>query len=198
VSLWALVPVKAHGAGKQRLTGVLTPAQRTRLVEVMLEHVLAALAGAGIGNILVLSPQRPALPDGIEHLPDAGQGLNAGLTLALAALTQRHAHAALVVFADLPLIAAADIEALIVASATGIALAPDEAGTGTNALALPLPGDFRLQFGPGSCERHLAEAARLGHGAQLVRRAGLAFDIDEPADLVALQARRDPRYAFLA
>jgi 2-phospho-L-lactate/phosphoenolpyruvate guanylyltransferase len=197
VSTWALVPVKAHGAGKQRLSGALADRQRTALVQVMLEQVLTALRGAGVHDILVLSPEPPALPQGVEHLVDEGRGLNEGLGHALSELGRRQAQAALIVFADLPLIEAADIDALLAALGAGMALAPDRSGSGTNALALTLPTPFRLQFGPGSCERHLAEAARLGQRVGVVRRTGLAFDIDEPADLAALRAHRDPRYPFL-
>jgi 2-phospho-L-lactate guanylyltransferase len=198
VSTWALVPVKAHGAGKQRLAGALGDAKRARLIQVMLERVLSALTGAGIANVLVLSPESPLLPEGIGHLPDAGGGLNEGLALALNELAGRGATAALIVFADLPLIEPADIEALLAQLNAGVALAPDQDGGGTNALALSLPTRFRLQFGPGSCAHHVAEAKRLGVAAGIVRRPGLGFDIDEPVQLAALRARGDPRYAFLA
>jgi len=197
VSTWALVPVKAHGAGKQRLATALGDAERGLLVQVMLQQVLAALTGAGLTDVLVLSPVRPALPAGIGHLSDAGDGLNAGLARALTELTRREAEAALIVFADLPLIEPADIQALRAQLGPGVTLAPDRDGSGTNALGLTLPTRFGLKFGPGSCARHLAEAARVGLEAGIVRRAGLAFDIDEPADLAALRARADPRYAFL-
>jgi 2-phospho-L-lactate/phosphoenolpyruvate guanylyltransferase len=77
-------------------------------------------------------------------------------------------------------------------------VAPDHTGSGTNALSLPLPTPFQFKFGPGSFAAHRAEAARAGLSATTVRRAGLACDIDEPADIEALRERRDPRYAFLA
>ena len=57
---------------------------------------------------------------------------------------------------------------------------------------------FRLQFGAGSCARHQLEADAHRPVAQpWCARPGLAFDVDEPADLEALRARADPRYAFL-
>ena len=101
-------------------------------------------------------------------------------------------------FADLPLVRAADVAALMAAAGdAAVALAPDHAGTGTNALTLPLPTPFELKFGPGSFAAHLAEASRVALTATVVRREGLACDIDEPTDLEALKARRDARYAFL-
>ena len=71
-------------------------------------------------------------------------------------------------------------------AASGIALAPDRHGTGTNALALALPSSLPLQFGVGSFERHLEAAARLVRSPGIVRLPGLACDVDEPQDLTFL------------
>jgi len=47
---------------------------------------------------------------------------------------------------------------------------------------------FRFAYGPGSFRRHAAEARRLGLGLRVVRDPDLAFDIDVPEDLAALDA----------
>ena len=200
MSSWALVPVKAGGAGKQRLTQRLTLGQRTRLIRVMLAEVLAALAQSPrIDGVAVLSADGDGVPAGIDVLGDAGLGLNASLEGGLRQLHARGATRVTILFADLPLVTAEDVTLLVAAAdAADLAIAPDHTGTGTNALTLPLPTAFRLQFGPGSFARHLREAEAVGSRVQAVRRAGLAFDIDEPDDIAALQARHDPRYAFLA
>ena len=199
MSSWALVPVKAGGLGKQRLAGHLSEAQRGELVRVMLGEVLVALAATpAIQKVLVLSGARGPVPAAIEVLGDPGTGLNASLQALLPELEKRGARRLTILFADLPLVRAADVAALIAAASdTAVALAPDHAGSGTNALTLPLPTPFELKFGPGSFAAHRAEAARVGLTATAVRRDGLACDIDEPADLEALRARRDARYAFL-
>jgi 2-phospho-L-lactate/phosphoenolpyruvate guanylyltransferase len=200
LSSWALVPVKAGGLGKQRLAHALTHQQRGALVRVMLGEVLTALAAApAIDKVLVLSSARGPVPQAIEVLRDPGSGLNASLQAMLPLLQARGATRLTILFADLPLVTATDIADLVAAAgASAVAVAPDHAGTGTNALTLPLPTPFQLRFGPGSCAAHLAEAARTGLTVEVVQRAGLACDIDEPADLEALRMRRDPRYAFLA
>jgi 2-phospho-L-lactate guanylyltransferase len=199
VSSLALVPVKAGGTGKQRLARSLTGEQRAGLIRVMLREVLAALAATpAIDTVVVLSGARGDVPEALEVVPDSGTGLNDSLQAMLPVLAARGATRLTVLFADLPLVDAADITALVgTADAHTVAVAPDHAGTGTNALTLALPTAFRLQFGPGSFAAHLAEAARLGLGVATVRRTGLACDIDEPADVAALIGRRDPRYAFL-
>jgi len=195
MSCWALVPVKARRAGKQRLAGLLDEAARAALIERMLAHVLATLRRApGVDHTAVVTPEREGLPEDILWLADAGDGVNAALHVALAALSARGARRAVLVAADLPWLGADEVAALIGASEKhGIALAPDRHGSGTNAIALALPSDFRPHFGRGSLAAHLAEAARLGITAALVRLPGLGFDVDEPEDLTLLNGRGDGR-----
>ncbi len=45
---------------------------------------------------------------------------------------------------------------------------------------------FAFAYGPGSFRRHAAEARRLGLGLRVVRDPDLAFDVDVPADLAAI------------
>jgi 2-phospho-L-lactate guanylyltransferase len=198
VSTWVLVPVKSRSSGKQRLASVLPEPQRTALIGAMLEHVLAVVRTAPLAGVLLVSPDHEPPPPAVRVLHDDGVGLNAALELAVHELRVLGATRALIVFADLPFLTCEDLVALERATeSSGVALAPDHTGTGTNALGLALPSAFRLQFGPDSCARHQREAERIGHPAALVLRPGLAFDVDEPADLEALRARAEPRYAFL-
>ncbi len=74
--------------------------------------------------------------------------------------------------------------------ANGFAIAPDTAGTGTNALCLVSPQVFRFQFGLDSQRLHLEEAERAGLSPQVVSLPGLAFDVDSPADLDRLDEQR--------
>ncbi len=54
---WAIVPVKALGEAKQRLSGVLPPEARRRLMLAMLHDVLATLAQVErIARVLVVTP----------------------------------------------------------------------------------------------------------------------------------------------
>lgn len=200
MSCWAIVPVKARAAGKQRLAHALSEELRARLTRVMLEHVLATLtACAEVSGVSVMTPDRDRLPPDVGVIPDAsGGGLNESLHAALALLQRRGVTRVAILLADLPRLTVEDVSALVrAAEDTGIALAPDHTGTGTNAACVPVPTPLRFQFGPDSFARHRAEAARLGLRAASVTREGLAFDLDEPADLARLRALGDPRYAFL-
>ena len=70
-----------------------------------------------------------------------------------------------------------------------VTVVPDRHGTGTNALVLRPPDAIKPAFGEGSCQRHLrlARDAGLPHDTEEV--AGLALDLDTPADIVALTTK---------
>jgi 2-phospho-L-lactate guanylyltransferase len=60
---------------------------------------------------------------------------------------------------------------------------PDRHDDGTNVLSIPTGAGFRFAYGPGSFERHRAEAERLGLVFTVTRPADLTWDVDVPADL---------------
>ena len=69
-----------------------------------------------------------------------------------------------------------------------IALAPDRAGLGTNALLTTPPSHAPLAFGVGSFARHQALARRAGVEPLIFHSPGLAFDVDTLPDLDELRA----------
>ena len=180
-----LIAVKARATGKSRLGVYLEPLQRVGLVRRMLGHVLdAARSARTIRQIIVVSPERDTVPVDIPVLADSGMGLNKALGEAHRALLAFGTRELLILPADLPMLAADDIDALVEAGrAAGFAVAPDESGQGTNGLYLSCLECFDFQFGPGSRERHVSAAERLGLDVATVNRPGLEFDVDCPADL---------------
>ena len=186
LTCWALVPLKPSPGRKSRLSDVLDADRREVLVSEMAAHVAAAARAArGIDRIAFVTDALTDLPGYCERLRDRGGGLNCALSDALEHIAGRGASRVVVVAADLPLVTAGDLERLAAASADTIALATDRAGTGTNALSLPLPAacNFEFAFGLGSFGLHRAEAARLGLRIDEVRSEGLALDVDTPDDL---------------
>jgi 2-phospho-L-lactate guanylyltransferase len=178
VNWTALIPIKPDGERKTRLAGRLTPEERTRLAQALLDHLIGELgAVAAIDTIVLLSAEPSAAPD-VGWIEDKGRGLNPELEVARETLGPR---ALLVIHADLPLVGAADIAALLAAAeATGCAIAADRHGSGTNALALADGRTFGFRFGPGSLALHRAES---GNDCRIVERPGLAIDCDTPDDL---------------
>jgi len=200
MSCWALVPIKRRSAAKQRLGEQISPELRLALTRAMLESVLDALRKSrGVDRIAFASVERDTIPAEFPVLPDMGGGLNAVLEDARQLLLARGADELLVLPADLPLIAASDIDAVVESGRRGgFAIGADDAGLGTNALFLRTSSAFRFQFGADSRSRHLEEAKRLGCMPAEVSSPGLSFDVDEPQDLDRLLAANDPRYLFLA
>jgi 2-phospho-L-lactate/phosphoenolpyruvate guanylyltransferase len=81
-----------------------------------------------------------------------------------------------------------------IAPGEGIVLVPDRRHDGTNVAVVPSEIGFRFSYGPGSFDRHLEEARRLGAAVEVLDDPLLAFDVDWPDDLDALvNAKREPR-----
>jgi 2-phospho-L-lactate guanylyltransferase len=198
----AIVPMKALAEAKTRLSPVLSPEARRRLVATMLADVLAALsASPGIDRVLVVTPDAGVAGlvwrSEADVLQETAPGdLNAALRLAVGQARELGAARVLIVPGDVPLATSAEIERLLAhAPRRGVVIAPSETG-GTNALLLAPLDIIAPSFGVGSAERHrrLAEEARLEAVLELL--PGLALDIDEAGDLAVLS--RVPRYAWLA
>jgi 2-phospho-L-lactate guanylyltransferase len=217
--VWAVVPAKGFARGKSRLDGVLTKAAREDVARSLCAHVLSTLSTSGaIEGILVatdcplvelFAESRGALVirDDPWKSPLGGEAEVAVGSLALVvdralgALAGRGARAALVLMADLPLLAPDDVRALVAAlDRAPLVVAPDRAGNGTNALGLAPPDRILTCFGSEtSFHRHVARAESEGMALAIHRSEGTAFDLDSPDDLaLALSARYAERGARLS
>lgn len=206
-SLWAVLPVKSLQDAKQRLAGVLTARERQELFRAMLEDVLSVLAASpGLAGCLVVTgdpeARRLAARYGTRVLAAADRGHTAASSLGAATLASDGVSGMVQVPADLPLVTPEDIGALLQAhgEAPAVTLSPSRDERGSNAVASSPPDLLRLHFGDDSFLPHLRRARNLGIEPQIVRRPGLALDIDTPDDLAAfLAAPSDTRaYAYLA
>ena len=179
-----IVPVKALASGKSRLAPVLSTSERADLVATLLSHVLEAAATCpGISRMTVVSAD-PEIRDmaaalGADSIADPpGADLNGALEHAVALADSA---GVLILPADLPLVAPEDIAAVL-PDGPGIVIAPDRGDSGTNALALSPPDCIPFRFGIDSFSAHCEAADRAGLTVRIVRRPGLAFDLDTPAD----------------
>lgn len=182
-----LVPLKRLAQAKSRLAGALDPAQRELLMRALVAQALGAVTAArGVERVTLVSaePDAPALAaaHGVEAWDDRGLAWND----ALAAATRDCVRSSLVGFvsADLPLLAAADVEALAAATPAHGAAIARAADAGTNAVFLRPPGAFLTCFGArGSAALHAELARDAGLEPVLVDRPGTALDLDSPEDL---------------
>ena len=119
---------------------------------------------------------------GLHAVEDGDGGLNAALGLASHYAIARGARAVAVLPSDLPAITADDVKALVAGlkPASCCVIAPDGQEEGTNALALTLPAPGFFRFGPNSFQAHLKLARIRGMTVSIVRRPGLAHDLDTP------------------
>ncbi|MDD5175324.1 MAG: 5-amino-6-(D-ribitylamino)uracil--L-tyrosine 4-hydroxyphenyl transferase CofH [Sterolibacterium sp.] len=188
MSCWAIVTVKALAQCKQRLAPVLDPAERQELVRLMLTDVIKALRSArSITQIAVISPEPLKLDNDIVWLQDHGSDLNAAATQATDWLQEHGVDAMLLLHADLPLLGAEEIDAMVAAGRRqGLALAPDCRQQGTNAIFLTLPASYEFSFGEQSLQKHQAQATIHSLLPALVDLPGLRFDVDTAADLELL------------
>ena len=180
-----LVPVKAFARAKHRLSGRLGDAARVELARRLARHVLGA-RGA-MPAFVACDDEAVAeltVAEGASVLWTPGLGLSGAVDTAVAWLATAGIDLVVVAHADLPFVPVLDQ----FGASGAVTLAPDRAEGGTNVAAVPATAGFRFAYGPGSFDRHRAEAARLGLACEVVRDWRLATDVDHPSDLALLPA----------
>lgn len=190
----AILPIKSFSSAKQRLETELSPGPRRALAEAMFSDVLVALRRTtAVQGMLVVTTdhgaQQIAGGHGAIVLDDQEIGHNAAATIGIGHALEAGFERALLVPGDCPALDPAELDALIgrPAAAPSALIVPDRHGTGTNALLLTPPSALAPSFGPGSRERHVANAQATGITAEVVEVPSLGFDVDTPEDLGALQ-----------
>ena len=195
----AVVPVKDLWGTKSRLKPILNPGARAGLTLYMMGRVVSALKEAGVENVCVVSPDPIVLDDAKERaaapLLQESRGLNPALEEGRSWAMARGAAALLVLPADLPLLEAQDVMAVLgeVSGEASLVISPDGAHAGTNALLLRPPDALPFDFGPGSYEAHLRAARERGLEVRVCERPHLAFDLDTVEDLARLNEKEVPR-----
>ncbi len=119
---------------------------------------------------------------------EPGRGLNGAVEAGIDHLVANGVRQVTVAHADLPRAS----HLALVGEAPGITLVPDRYGNGTNVIALPGAAGFHFSYGPGSFARHRAEAERIGLPCRVLDLPDLAWDIDEPADVVPVSTTALP------
>lgn len=184
-----LVPVKNLKQAKQRLASVLDQAARTELAQAMLHDVLEVLASwQSRPDVAIVSCDSFALSlastYGFEIIADHK---NSGETDAIEIATrvcEMRGLDTLVIPADIPLIQAAEMQAIMdAAPELGSVLVPAGDGRGTNAVLRRPAALFPLRFGNDSFKPHLAAAQASGQSCVVLSLPGIAVDVDNPADL---------------
>ncbi len=196
--MWAVVPLKNPAEAKQRLATVLSTAERASLMLAMVEDVISALAAArGLRGILIVSRAPEAREIARRHRIDCySEASGADLSEAVQAaggylMAKREVTGTLIVPGDVPLITAADVEAVL-DQHDQITLVPDLEGDGTNCIVSTPPNLIRYRFDGHSFKPHLEAAYGIGITPRIVRNDHFGLDIDSPDDLRSMIARLLP------
>jgi 2-phospho-L-lactate/phosphoenolpyruvate guanylyltransferase len=204
--VWAIVPIKETLFAKQRLAKALSPAQRQELAVAMFEDVMQALSAShGLAGIAVVTWDRNATQIaarwGAQVWTDGAREGHTGAVMAAARRLAATGSTMLTIPGDVPGVSPADIAAILAAHTDppAFTIVPAWDDLGSNAIMCSPPDLVPLRFGPDSFFPHLAAARRQGLEPTIVRRPGIAVDIDEPADLGRFMSdRSDTRtWAFL-
>jgi len=201
-----LIPVKNLATAKQRLASLLSQPVRTELAKAMLLDVLEGLAAWADCPEVSLVTSDPFARDLAHHFDieviadNTNRSETDAIEMATRVCEDRAIEFTLVIPADIPLIAAWELEKILeVAPEQGSVLAPAADGRGTNAAFRRPAGLFPLRFGNDSFKPHLAAARATGKPFSVLSLPGIALDVDNPADLrqLALAAgeRRSQRLA---
>jgi len=188
----AVVPVKELRGTKSRLAPILDPGARAGLTLYMMGRVIAAIKEAGVETVCVVSPDRIVLGEaqgrGATPLLQESRGLNPALEEGRRRALELGASTLLVFPADLPLLEAEDVRAVLeAAEGQSVVIAPDGARSGTNALLVHPPDALPFAFGPDSFEAHLEAARGRCLDVRVCERSHLAFDLDTAGDLARLK-----------
>ena len=191
----AAVPVKDLSNAKQRLVPVLSPSERYLLARAMLEDVLAALCGAGLDTVLVVTRDAEVIELArrfavaiLEEVENRGH--TEAVALAQREAVKMGAQVFLTIPGDVPLVTVEEIRAVTgtAVPGRGAVFTPSRSGFGTNAALLTPPDVVPLKFGEPSFANHLTAARERGVEPTVLRLPGLGLDIDGPDDLAALVA----------
>lgn len=194
---WVVLPTKAFSRAKTRLAEVLPAEERASLGRELFLRTLDIVCEHPFSTILVACEELDPLFDRddprIRVLLDEDRGgLRSVVDRALSHAWSQAAESVLVLMPDLPFLAAGDLKALAsLLNGADAVLAPDEEDEGTNALLAKRQILRGARFGQhGSFEAHLNQLGRLSLNVAICRTAGLAFDVDTPADYREYLIRR--------
>jgi 2-phospho-L-lactate guanylyltransferase len=190
-----LVPVKNLSAAKQRLASLFDQPTRTELAQAMLFDVLETL-GEWVERpevgIVTSDPFAIQLAQQFRFsvIPDYNnRSQTDAIEMATRFCESQGVDSTLVIPGDIPLIQSWELAKILEsAPGEGSVLVRAADGRGTNAIFRRPAGLFPARFGNDSFEPHHAAAQATGKPCVLLSLPGIALDVDNPSDLLALAA----------
>jgi 2-phospho-L-lactate/phosphoenolpyruvate guanylyltransferase len=189
--------VKQLGHGKTRLGSVLSPLERGALTLAVFEDVLDATLPLEGWETWVVSADESVLEIALGRrartVVEERPSLGAAIEQVEEEASARGAEALAIVPSDLPFVTGAALTAAL-HTLGPVVVAPAADERGTNLLLRRPPDAIPSRFGRDSFRRHLEAAAERDLPIAVIERDELAFDLDDPDDiLTVLEARRPGR-----
>lgn len=186
-SIAVVIPVKAFHQAKERLSDLLTPAERFVLAKYCADRVVEA---ARQFETYIVCDDADVAQWARDHKvkvvwqPEVG--LNAAVRAGVDFAKNHGKKLAIVSHSDLPLATGFNqlltdqtVETLM----SSITLVPDRHEDGTNVMVLPTNIDFEFCYGKNSFSAHQEGAKKIGLSVRVIHDQSLAVDIDTADDL---------------
>ncbi|MCP5093415.1 MAG: 2-phospho-L-lactate guanylyltransferase [Gammaproteobacteria bacterium] len=191
---WAILPVKRIDSAKQRLSEVLSAAERQELFRNMLTDVMAAISHAkSLDGLVVVTRDAEVQILARRYrtrvlATDADEGQSVAVTEAAKILSCEGVQKIVTLPGDVPLIKATEIDTVCnsLPDAPAMGIVPNSDDTGSNCIACSPPNAIPFLFGEMSFPRHLRTAEERHVQTQVMRLPGMVLDIDVVSDLVKL------------
>lgn len=186
-----VIPIKAFHQAKERLSDLLTPAERFILAKSCAQRVLQASAGYKI--FVVCDDEQVAQWARSQNARIVWQtqaGLNNAVEAGVKAARAQNFDLAMIVHSDLPLATGfsqlfdgCDLQTLN----TSITVVPDRHEDGTNVMIVPTASEFEFAYGRNSFIEHQLIAKRCNLTIRIIHDQDLSVDIDTAQDLELAQ-----------
>lgn len=194
-STYIIIPVKPLGQAKSRLARTLKAPTRAALIRAIFSRTLDVIAQVErIAGTIVVSRDLTILElarqrTNVIALAEAESGLNPAITQGVACACAHGGSSAIIVPVDLPLITAADLDALmdLALEPRCLVIAPDRHNDGTNLMLVRPPDALQFAYGSASFNAHRAQAAERGLSVHVYRSPTSGLDLDVPDDLALYQ-----------
>lgn len=186
-TLAILIPIKAFHQAKERLSDLLTPAERLVLAKMCAERVIRAAIGYQV--FVVCNDEEVAewaRAQNAKIVWQSESGLNNAIKAGVKAVRARNFELAMIIHSDLPLatgfshlVEDCDLHTL----KTSITVVPDRHEDGTNVMIVPTASDFEFAYGRNSFIEHQLVAQNCNLTVRIVHDQYLSVDIDTAQDL---------------
>jgi len=198
--IWTIVPMRGIESGKSRLAAAIGAAGRARVNRWLLVRTLKVIKRwrGNLKHCVIVS----SCDQTLELAKRAGSAvvreakeindLNRAVVLGVSYAAANGAGKVLILPCDLPDLTVGALDALTreAGRQQHMVLAPDLAGTGTNALLIDACSKVEFSFGERSYARHREWAAARGWTISVCTRPEFGFDLDTPHDLAAWSTGR--------